>query len=214
MKLISTPYGRKNLEAWTGLILLLFMVEHFLANLMLLLPDSEPYQWYTNTLGHNVFVRVLEVVLFALFALHITLGFYMRFHHRRIAAKVAHKMKPKDLATRYVGLTGLVILVFLIVHLARFFVPNRISPNAGFNLYDEAHVAFSSWWYTVVYIVSMVALAAHLKHGIKSALFTISVLPKKHLPALRVVLSWTGFLTSIGLAYIAVHLFVLSLLSP
>ena len=179
MKLISTPYGRKNLEAWTGLILLVFMVEHFLANLMLLLPDPAAYQWYTHTLGHNIFVRVLEVVLFLLFAVHIALGFYLRVHHRRVAAKVARKVKPKSLATRYVGFTGVIILVFLIVHLARFFVPNRITPSADFDLYEQAHIAFASWWYVGLYVVSMGALAAHLKHGIKSALFTVSLVAKE-----------------------------------
>ncbi len=52
--LFTTPFGRKNLEASTGALLLLFMVEHLLANVMLLWNDSAPYRWYTETLGRAI----------------------------------------------------------------------------------------------------------------------------------------------------------------
>src|SRR5512139_1481738 len=72
--LFTTPFGRKNLEAGTGALLLLFMVEHFVANLMLLINDPEPYRWYTETMGRAILVRGMEVGLFLLFAIHIGIG--------------------------------------------------------------------------------------------------------------------------------------------
>ena len=208
MKWLTTPYGRKNLEAYSGLLLLAFMVEHFLANLMLLFNDPEPYRWYTETMGRLFVVRGLEVALFALFILHIGVGLYMRAHHRRFMRLHPQLKKPSDLATRYVGLTGGVILIFLVVHLARFFWPNRVQQAADFDLYEQANIAFSSLWYTLFYVFAMAALAFHLKHGIRSALFSIKIVPKKYIPRIKSTASWVGFLMSVGLAYIAIHVYV------
>ena len=102
------------------------MVEHFLANLMLLWDDPAPYHWYTETLGHSVFVRGLEVALFALFLLHIGIGIVMRVQHQRMLRNNPRAPRPKDFATKYVGYTGAFILIFLVVHLLKFFVPNRV----------------------------------------------------------------------------------------
>jgi len=209
---LTTAYGRKNLEALSGTLLLAFMVEHFLANLMLLWPEAAPYQWYTNTLGRSIVVRGLEVALFALFFVHIGIGLHMRVQHRRLLQRHPEAPRPKAMSTRFVGWTGLIILVFLVVHLWRFFVPNRIEHLEGFDLYQQAHLAFSDLWYTLFYAVSMVALASHLRHGIRSALFSFRFIPKPLLPRIRSVLSWIGFGTSIGLAYIALHIYVLSVI--
>ena len=212
MNWFTTGYGRKNLEAITGTLLLVFMIEHFLANLMLLLDDPAPYHWYTETLGHSVFVRGLEVALFALFLLHIGIGIVMRMQHQRMLRNNPRAPRPKDFATKYVGYTGAVILIFLVVHLLKFFVPNRVQGLEDFDLYEQAHIAFATWWYTLFYVASMAALAFHLKHGIRSALFSFKWLPKERVPLVRSVASWTGFFVSAGLAYIAVHLWVKSVL--
>ena len=81
-----------------------------------------------------------------------------------------------------------------------------------FDLYHQAHLAFSDPWYVLLYTISMVALASHLRHGIRSALFSFKFLPKPLLPRIRSILSWVGFGTSLGLAYIAVHIYVWSLI--
>lgn len=205
---LTTAYGRKNTEALSGTLLLAFMVEHFLANLLLLLDDPAPYQWYTETLGRAIVVRGLEVGLFALFLIHIGIGLHMRLQHRRLLRRHPEAPRPKDLSTRFVGWTGVIILVFLVVHLWRFFVPNRVQGLPDFDLYEQAHLAFSNVWYVLLYVVSMVALASHLRHGIRSALFSFKFLPKPLLPRIRNILSWIGFGTALGLAYIAVHIYV------
>ena len=209
---LTTAFGRKNTEALSGTLLLAFMVEHFLANLMLLIDDPVPYQWYTETLGRALVVRGLEVALFGLFLVHIGIGLHMRLQHRRLLRRHPEAPRPKALSTRFVGWTGMIILVFLVVHLWRFFVPNRIQQLPDFDLYHQAHLAFSDPWSVLLYVVSMVALASHLRHGIRSALFSFKFLPKPLLPKIRSVLSWIGFGTSLGLAYIAIHLYVAGLI--
>ncbi len=204
-----TAIGRKNTEAVTGMLLLLFCVEHLAGNLLLLWPDPAPYHWYTESLGRSIIVRILEVGLFALFIVHIGLGWRMRLHQREIRKKNPRLPRPKDLATRSIGLTGIVILVFLVVHLVRFFVPNRLVREGAFDLYAEAHAAFGSVWYTLFYVLAMAALAFHLRHGIRSAIVSFRRVPPHVIPRLRAIGGWVAVIVPIGLAYIAVHILVM-----
>ncbi|MBP6510844.1 MAG: hypothetical protein KA339_09815 [Candidatus Kapabacteria bacterium] len=203
-----TPMGRKNTEAVTGTLLLLFCVEHLAANLFLLWPDPAPYQWYTESLGRSLLIRIMEVGLFALFIVHIGLGMKMRLHQRRVRMMNPRIPKVTNFASRTVGYTGIVILIFLVIHLARFFVPNRITRPTTFDLYEQAHIAFANIWYMLFYVVSMAALGFHLRHGIKSAIFSFKRLPPSSIPQLRRVGGWLAIIIPAGLAYIAVHIFI------
>lgn len=212
MKWFTTPYGRKNLEAITGSALLLFLVEHFGGNLLLLCTNPSLYQWYTNTLGHSILVRGLEAILFATFAIHIGIGLMMRIQYRKMMSKNPRAKRPKDITSRFVGITGIIILVFLVIHLWHFFIPNRVLVEKDLDLYHQASTAFASVWYTLFYVICMVALAMHLKHGIRSALFSFKFIKPSIVPRVRTVLMYVGMATPCGLAYIAVHLYIRSLL--
>lgn len=204
----TTPMGRKNTEAVTGTLLLFFCAEHLAANLFLLWPDPTPYQWYTESLGRSLLIRIMEVGLFALFFIHIGLGMKMRLHQRRIRKMNPRIPKVTNFATRTVGYTGIVILIFLVIHLARFFVPNRITRPETFDLYAQAHIAFADVWYMLFYVASMAALGFHLRHGIKSALFSFKRLPPSLIPKLRTVGGWMAIIIPAGLAYIAIHIYI------
>lgn len=214
MKLLrsfSTTTGRKNIEAVTGALLLLFCVEHLAANLLLLLNDPAPYRWYTESMGRSSLIRLMEVGLFGLFIVHIGLGWRMRLRQREIRKMSPRLPKVKNFATRTVGLTGVVILIFLVVHLVRFFLPNKVVRPEVFDLYNEAHQAFSSFWYTLFYVFAMAALAFHLRHGIASAIVSFRRIPPMLIPRIRVVGGWLAIIVPAGLAYIAIHIYLVSL---
>jgi succinate dehydrogenase / fumarate reductase cytochrome b subunit len=208
---LTTVVGRKNIEAVSGVLLLLFLVEHLLSNAMLVLPSSTPYLAYADFLGRLWLVRVMEVLLAALFVVHIGVGARMRYSAWRMRRKRPGIPPPKSITTRFVGLTGAVILLFLLLHLARFVLPHRMG-TATADLYLDAHLAFSSLPYTLFYSVSMLALGMHLYHGIGSAVVSFSSLPRHRLPLLRRTARWTAVTVSAGLAGIACVLYVKSLL--
>src|SRR5690606_6654470 len=94
-------------------------------------------------------------------------------------------------ASRYMGLLGTIILVFLIIHLKSFWyglkigaVPVITYPEFGEaeDLYTVVKTAFSEWWYVALYVVSMVGLAYHLAHGFVSAFQTLGLQHKKYTP--------------------------------
>lgn len=207
---LSTVRGRKNLEAVTGMLLLVFCVEHLLANSMLLLSNPEPYRWYTTQLGRAVATRCAEVLLFGLFITHIGMGLFMRYNHMKLLRRVPFIPKPASFSTRYVGWTGFAILVFLAVHLVTFFVPNRIQHIAGFDLYTQAHETFANPWYVLFYVLSMLALSSHLSHGIKSAVVSFKAIPPRKLPRIRKITGIVALVTPLALGYVAIHLLVAS----
>lgn len=206
----ATPIGRKNIEAVTGVLLLLFLVEHMLSNALLLLPTAAPYLAFVEFMGRIWFVRVLEVVLALLFVVHIGVGARMRYHAWQIRRRRRNVPPPRSVTTRFVGLTGAVILVFLALHLARFVVPHKFGTTTT-DLYTDAHYAFASVPYTVFYVVSMAALGMHLFHGIGSAVVSFSSVPKHRIPRLRAIARWMAVVVATGLAGIAGTLCVLQL---
>jgi succinate dehydrogenase/fumarate reductase cytochrome b subunit (b558 family) len=215
MRWFTTPFGRKNLEAVTGLLLLGFTVEHLLGNSLLLLDDPTPYTRYTTSLGHSLIVRVLEVALFLLFASHIGVGLYMRWHHRHIMASRPRAAKLHEpLATRMVSWTGIAIMLFMVIHLWRFFVPNRITAAPGYDLYADAYAAFASLWYVLFYAVIMGLLSFHLVPGIKSAVVNFKRIPRSVVPTLRHISVYIAWIVPILLAMIPVIIYVKQLLRP
>jgi|NOAtaT_7_FD_contig_111_17983_length_14815_multi_3_in_0_out_0_14 succinate dehydrogenase / fumarate reductase cytochrome b subunit len=210
---LGSVRSRKMIEASTGMLLLVFCVEHVLGNSMLLLSDPEPYRWYTETMGRALLIRIAEVVLFGLFAVHISTGLYMRWQHMRFTRSHPEKRPKQTLSTRLVGWTGAAILIFLVIHLDRFFLPNRFAAEGTRpDLYLLAHEAFASPWYTTFYVACMVALASHLHHGIRSAFFSFKFIPPHAVPRVRSAVARVGLITPLLLGYIALHICVAQLL--
>lgn len=204
----SKPKGRKNTEAVTGMLLLLFMVEHLGGNLLLLLPDAAPYRWYTINIGASAIVRVFEVLLFVLFVVHIGLGLRMRVYYMRLKRSSKYLRTPSNLTSRFVGTTGAAILIFLVVHLTQFFLPNRVNPIEGYDPYTHVHQTFQHVWYVVFYVVCMAMLGFHLVHGIRSAVVSFKRLPPPLIKRVRSFASLVAGLVSAGLAYIAIHIYL------
>lgn len=89
------------------------------------------------------------------------------------------------------GLLGTLILIFLIIHLSHFWVPNR--SNQGWllgeeiNLYERMKATFQEEWVVIVYVLGCISLAWHLVHGFQSAFRTLGVSNKKYLVLLNTV---------------------------
>ena len=52
-------------------------------------------------------------------------------------------------------------------------------------MYALVIVAFSQWWYSLLYVVSLIFLAFHLSHGFASAFQTLGLNHKKYTPLIE-----------------------------
>ena len=89
------------------------------------------------------------------------------------------------------GLLGTLILIFLIIHLAHFWVKSRftglpgVDANGNENLYLVMQVVFQEAWVVIVYCLSMISLAYHLLHEFQSAFQTLGINHKKYTPLIK-----------------------------
>src|SRR5258706_34274 len=73
--LYSSSVGKKILMGTTGLFLCIYLVVHLAGNLLLFKNDNgESFNTYAELLPSLTVIRVIEIVLFAIFAGHIVLG--------------------------------------------------------------------------------------------------------------------------------------------
>ena len=160
----------------TGLFLCTFLVEHLYGNLLLYkLDGGVAFNEYSAFMAGNILIRTVEFGLFGGFIIHILDGLFLTLANRKarpVGYAVNHQAKNSTWFSRNMGLTGSIILFFLIVHLRTFFFPHRIGTPENEMSFDVAN-AFQTNWYAALYLVSMVILGMHLNHGLQSAFQTI-----------------------------------------
>ncbi len=181
---MGSPIGKKLLTGVTGLLLVLYLLQHLYANLQVLGADPQAVSKYALLLqGFGPVLQVIEAALALCFLAHIVAGVRVWLTNRRARAagyaqyRRAGTPSRQTLASRTMAVTGLVLLAFLVLHVAYF----RFGPGIaeGYVTYVGAepvrhferlvHERFRHGGYVLFYGVVMVLLGLHLSHGFWSA---------------------------------------------
>lgn len=209
----SYTVGRKLIMAATGLFLVLYLIEHLIGNLLLLIPDNgDVYNAYSHFMVNNIFIRVVEVLLFLSFAFHIVdgIGLYLRNKKSRpVKYKVNNPSANSFWSSRNMAITGSIIFIFLIIHLKDFFFSYRVSGTVT-NLYEEAVRAFSNPYYSIFYVIAMILIGLHLHHGFSSAFQTLGMRHPKYYPFLRGLGVFLAVVISVGFSIIPIFFLIKS----
>ena len=193
---INSSLGRKTVMAATGLFLCAFLVEHLYGNLLLFYSDGgQAFIEYSHDAVHSILIRTIEVVLFVAIIIHVVQAVYLTKQNSD-ARPVKYAMykvgETSNWFSRNMGITGSVILFFIVVHLWHFFVPYRITGTVGdggeMNVAQAVKVAFQSGWYVLLYVVSVLFLSFHLNHGFQSTFRSLGLNNRTY----EKVLSLTG----------------------
>ncbi|MDX5345812.1 MAG: succinate dehydrogenase cytochrome b subunit [Hymenobacteraceae bacterium] len=193
-KTFSSTIGRKIIMSITGLFLCSFLVVHLIGNLQLYYGDEGlSFNAYTYFMTHNPVIRTMEIVLLLGFVFHIydAIALTMRNKSARSQGYAVTRLdQNSNWSSRNMGLLGTVIFIFLLVHLYNFYFKLKfgeleLDAAGNKNLYVIAVESFSHWWYTALYVISMIALAFHLIHGFQSAFQTLGLNHKKYTPFIR-----------------------------
>ncbi|SHE58166.1 succinate dehydrogenase / fumarate reductase cytochrome b subunit [Cnuella takakiae] len=190
----------------TGLFLIGFLVIHvglnacIFADLPFLNPsdNGEMFNRAAHFMGSTIVTRILELVLFAGFILHIIQGYQLEIQNRKrrgTAYSVGLGNRGSKWYSRSMGLLGTLIFLFLIVHISAFWVPSRITHDLApvaygngvemHNLYLRMFEVFQSPLIVLLYLVACASLCFHLLHGFQSAFRTMGVHNKKYLTMLK-----------------------------
>ncbi len=174
--------------SFTGIFLILFLIVHVGLNACIWANDGGTmFNAGAHFMGNNVVPRILEIGLFAGLILHIVQGLMLELSNRSKRGSVGYAVsysKGSKWYSRSMGLLGTIILLFLILHLYNFWLPNRA--NQGFllgeeiNLYAKMQDVFSNLWVVIIYVLGCISLGYHLAHGFQSAFRTIGVHNKRY----------------------------------
>ena len=201
---LSSPIGKKMGMALTGLILYGFLVGHLLGNLLLLKDDGgRSFNAYSDFLINHPLLIPAEIFLVVVFALHLFLAISVTRDNRRarpVGYQTTQSVGGRSFASHTMIYSGVVILVFLVLHLKTFKYGDKPS-----GLYDLVLATFQQTGYLIWYAVAMLVLGFHLWHAFHSAFQTLSIRSDK-IKSLGLVLC---LFLALGFGFLPVYVGVL-----
>jgi succinate dehydrogenase / fumarate reductase cytochrome b subunit len=183
LDLYSTAVGKKYVMAITGIIGIGFVVSHMIGNLKMYLGvinhngerayDLDVYGEFLRELLVPILPRTyalwaLRLVLIGALVLHLHAAYALTVMNRR-ARPVKYGSKrdyvAADFAARTMRWTGIIVLLFLIWHLADF-TWGWVNPDfVRGAVYRNVDASLSRLPVAILYIVANIALGIHLFHG-------------------------------------------------
>ena len=175
----------KLLMALSGFVFVGFVLLHMYGNLKAFAGHDayNEYAEHLRTFGepmlpYSGLLWIIRVALIASLGIHVYCA-YVLWRRARNARSVKYVMKKNNHSTKASHLMrwgGLTILVFIIWHLLNFTIV-KINVQGGptgdpYNLLVDS---FDVWWLTLIYLVAMAMLGAHLHHGIWSSAQTMGL---------------------------------------
>lgn len=207
-RFLRSSIGAKVIMSLTGVVIWGYAIGHLAGNLQVFMPAPEggyagqqinEYAHFLKTTAPLLWGT--RIVLLVSFFLHIVTG--MRLARENRAARpsryaVAH-YKESTLFSRIMPFSGLVLLAFVLFHLAHYtllFVQPAYATyedKAGLHdVYQMVWDGFRNPAIVIFYVVSMALLFAHLWHGSVSFLQSLGIRHR----------AWTPFAAKLGRALV------------
>lgn len=207
-----TSITKKIIMSLLGLFLVVFLAVHLGVNLLLLSTDPELFNTASHFMATNPLIQVMQYVLALGFILHIVFGIILWFQNNSARPKGYVKNNSKvnsSLESRTMIYTGLLILLFLIIHMRNFFVVIKFGEVPSGGDYVLVTELFGIWYYTLFYVVAFILLGLHLNHGFQSAFQSIGLNNKTWTPILKIIGTFYSVVIAGGFSLIALyHFFV------
>src|SRR5271168_5300905 len=129
--LFKSSIGKKFLMGLTGLFLISFLIVHASINGMIWFNDGGvTFNKWAHFMGTNLIIRIIEIGLFFFLILHVVDGLLLYFQNRAARpTKYAFNREGDNSSwySRSMALLGTLILIFLVIHLAHFWVKPRFT---------------------------------------------------------------------------------------
>ena len=206
---------KKIIMSLMGLFLITFLLVHLGLN-SLLLVDDDLFNEGAHFMGTNPFIQVFQWVLFAGFAIHIFYGIVLQIQNwmSRPEGYKKRAFMEQSPFSKYMIYTGILIFIFLAVHLANFFfvkmgwAGNGI-PETANGTEDMAGLVkslFQNGGYVTFYVVLFVLMGFHLDHAFQSAFQTLGLNHKTYWGFIKGLSRVYAIVVSLG--FIIIPLFI------
>jgi succinate dehydrogenase / fumarate reductase cytochrome b subunit len=222
-QLFSSTLGRKYIMGASGLALVLFIIGHLAGNLTVYTGTSEAMNAYSaklHSLGYGLVA--IEIGLYIAILVHIVAAIQVTIRNKgaRPIGYETYQSKRGPSKNTYTARnmfwTGLVLLVFIVIHMKQF----RFGPNIedgytatvnGVMVHDIYRVIvelFQDIKWVIFYCASMFFLGFHFRHGFWSAFQSLGALnPRwsKPIYALGLILA---LLITAGFFFMPIYVYV------
>lgn len=209
--------GKKILTGVTGIGLTLFVLLHMIGNLSYF-TGNDAYNAYAHfLLSLGPLLYLAELGLLAFFVFHVVMGISIA-RGKRQARKASYKSlrssggpSKQSLSSRSMIVTGIIILVFLVIHLKTFkFGPVYNTTVDGESIRDLATLLtekFQSPLYAFGYVGVMLLLGFHLRHGVWSAFQSLGATNPRLTPIIYTVGALVGVVIALGFLVLPLWIF-------
>ena len=187
-RLWRSSLGKKYVMAITGFGLWLFVIVHLLGNLQIFLGPGKINAYGALLKATPALLWSARIGLLFIATLHVLAAVQLALANRR-ARPVGYEFKKpvaSTFANRTMLVSGLIVLAFILFHLAHFTFgwvdPQylRLEDAEGrHDVYQMMVTGFSNPVVSVLYVVSMGLLLLHLSHGVSSLFQSLGLRSKK-----------------------------------
>jgi succinate dehydrogenase / fumarate reductase cytochrome b subunit len=213
----DSSVGKKAVMAVSGLIMLLYLIAHVIGTLKIFFGPTEfnHYAQWLRTVGEPFMhyewtLWLIRVVLVVAVVAHGVTAFQLSRRDRRARPqKYEHRKAGASHATRTMRWGGVILVLFIVWHILD--LTTGTTHSGGFqpgHPYQNVVDTFSTWYGNVIYIVAMLALGLHIRHGFWSAAQTLGVGSRTRDRALKTIANVLALLLTAG--FIAVPVGVMT----
>jgi len=213
----DSSVGKKAVMAVSGLLMVLYLLAHAFGNLKVFFGPGQfdGYAHWLRTMGEPVMhyswtLWVIRVVMVAAVVAHVVSAYQLsRRDLRARPVKYEHRKAGSSYATRTMRWGGIILALFIVWHLLD--LTTGTVHSGGFqegHPYQNVVDTFSTWYGNVIYIVAMLALGLHIRHGFWSAAQTLGVGSRTRDRALKTTANALALLLTAG--FIAVPVGVMT----
>ena len=222
--IFKSSLGRKYLMAGTGVLLLLFVIGHLVGNLQVFGPPELINNYAHFLQSKPLLVWGARLGLLVIVALHITTAIQLSAENKaaRPVGYAGGDSYGSTWQSRYMLMSGIVILAFIVYHLAHFTVRLPSINGVGDftklttvmhgdtvpDVYAMMILGFQVWWVSAFYLIAQALLFIHLGHGISSAFQSFGLRNHIWWPRIRLLAQVVSIAIFIGYASIPVAIYL------
>ena len=182
MKFMFSSLGRKIQIAITGILLSVFLVFHLLNNLVLFLGPEAFNAMVSFLESVKPMIRIMEFGLVVVVLTHIVNAVVLTISNKRSAVKryAGAPRETSSISSRTMIVSGLSIFLFFVIHLKYIWYTYQAHLFTEKETYYDVLLR-NSWGYlghtptAIFYIVAILLIGSHLKHGFQSAMKTFGL---------------------------------------
>lgn len=216
--LFKTSVARKVAMALSALFLILFLIIHLAVNLTSVISENT-FNELSHFMGTNPLIQfAMQPVLLAGVIFHFVMGFVLEIQNKRARGSEKYYAynggANSSWMSRNMIITGVMILLFLGLHLYDFWVAEMNYKYIEFNApnptryYHELIEKFHEPLRVGIYVLCFVFLCLHLLHGFQSAFQSMGWKDNARKKLISQVGNWYSYIICGGFIFIALFHYI------